>query len=833
MIAPPLILAITMPAAIKEHIATVRLQDAADQKKHSWIQQMVGRGAVAPLYQFADDTKYQNPVVDKLRYAFVVFPMPPVEERKGKKAIAVCVSSGNPITASIFANRQLEYFGSGNYTYSWRHNPMNCPPGGPVVLGIGPSYTNKLHDGKYAHMREWGSQLQNIIVETGNELCGAEEVCRYSADTCPEGNASLAWQRSFRKADFHQFYSDDREGSWKASHLPLGVEYNFKPATDALRGFGVRKRTFLFNLWYRHAGSYKAHENTMHLLVGTKKKTLQTALEVLQLMSPAMYGGGAINFFHEPEGTLKQRKKKYRRVLLDSLFTLCPMVTDNQESFRIYEALEAGSIPVIITGDNVTYGCVNSLRPFVDSGAPFVIEASWEQAFYRMWQMLQSTDDALVHKNKWLTWGDKGGMWKGMKHSERPADLDGVVERQQRAYGWYQRFMREAARRFEAKLEEKWATFSRDKSNGPQRRRDAMAFYDQRKRERAADQLQQCNASRAGAGGGAAQQHGLNKAAALIPLVTGCGRSGTLSIAEYLSTMGLKSKHEDLAEKHISVSWLYAADVQGHWAREAMNRSRRARRQQLLLPASSGHAPEAAMHLRVPWRTQPGANGVMSGSNQFAVDDVPFESADSKAYRQKLDVARRSLSATQHLAPIFGPVVHLTRHPLKVISSVRRCFCGTGNISHQSSYQAHIKSWRFIEDHMQHPWHLMSMDYHSIERAAVYWLGWNRLIEARFRNSSSPYMQGYTQLQLESLKPAQLIRALGPSCPAYLELAKKSKIRLATRHASPEQAKQQLPDVTWQMLAAEVPGLAKDIFELAQHYGYERGKRLDRLLKRS
>ena len=46
-----------------------------------------------------------------------------------------------------------------------------------------------------------------------------------------------------------------------------------------------------------------------------------------------------------------------------------------------------------------------------------------------------------------------------------------------------------------------------------------------------------------------------------IPLITGCGRSGTLSLVTYLNSIGIKAVHESARPGSVSVSWLYGATL--------------------------------------------------------------------------------------------------------------------------------------------------------------------------------------------------------------------------------------------------------------------------------
>jgi len=71
---------------------------------------------------------------------------------------------------------------------------------------------------------------------------------------------------------------------------------------------------------------------------------------------------------------------QYRAVLLNSSFALCPSGY-NPESFRVYEACEAGAIPVLVLDEAVyNHTCPDAFDPFIKSGAPFVFLRDWSQA---------------------------------------------------------------------------------------------------------------------------------------------------------------------------------------------------------------------------------------------------------------------------------------------------------------------------------------------------------------------------------------------------------------------------------------------------------------------
>lgn len=97
------------------------------------------------------------------------------------------------------------------------------------------------------------------------------------------------------------------------------------------------------------------------------------------------------------EGFVSEHSKKtaltakhYYQILKESKFTLCPMGWVNIDTQRVYEALDAGSIPVVPRYQefsNVPYWpSIFSSEP----PAPFVIEASWETARLRCAELLAS-----------------------------------------------------------------------------------------------------------------------------------------------------------------------------------------------------------------------------------------------------------------------------------------------------------------------------------------------------------------------------------------------------------------------------------------------------------
>ena len=78
------------------------------------------------------------------------------------------------------------------------------------------------------------------------------------------------------------------------------------------------------------------------------------------------------------------------QVLGESVFTLAP-AGHNFESFRLYEAVEAGSIPVIsLDKDYKEHKCKDSLSHWLDS--PIIIIESWNEVIPTLQKLLEDPE---------------------------------------------------------------------------------------------------------------------------------------------------------------------------------------------------------------------------------------------------------------------------------------------------------------------------------------------------------------------------------------------------------------------------------------------------------
>lgn len=307
--------------------------------------------------------------------------------RKG--VVKVCVTAGNVRTASLFqggSDSRMLHFGSGRYHYVFGREKCR----GATLL--------------VAEMSE--NAQADVTLSTGDEFC----------------RQKIHKNSTMRQPDFKQYWSDS-SSPWNRTitlpnhntpaYFPLGPRYEFKRVTED-EIVPSSKRELLFNF----VGSLSTSP--------TRRQVVNTLQRLNTTADAALFRRG---FMHTPGAWQADPNKgggylptsKYRNILLKSILTLVP-AGHNPECFRFYEALEAGSIPVVPLDEAFhRHPCKNPLRPWIDSGAPVF--------FIRDWSELPS-----ILKNV----------------SNDPGFADAM---QTNGKLWYESFMQDIAFRFEATLD--------------------------------------------------------------------------------------------------------------------------------------------------------------------------------------------------------------------------------------------------------------------------------------------------------------------------------------------------------------------------------------------
>lgn len=92
----------------------------------------------------------------------------------------------------------------------------------------------------------------------------------------------------------------------------------------------------------------------------------------------------------------------YSNVLDESVFTLCPS-GHNPETFRIFEACEAGSIP-IVDFSSYANSCENPWSPFLKSQAPFIWLENWDDIVNVLLVLRSDPERVLAMQKEVITW---------------------------------------------------------------------------------------------------------------------------------------------------------------------------------------------------------------------------------------------------------------------------------------------------------------------------------------------------------------------------------------------------------------------------------------------
>jgi hypothetical protein len=185
-------------------------------------------------------------------------------------------------------------------------------------------------------------------------------------------------------------------------------------------------------------------------------------------------------------------------------------------------------------------------------------------------------------------------------------------------------------------------------------------------------------------------EQGLGRMIDLQYLVTGTGRCGTVYMARLLSSLGLMCGHEAFFDEQglaVALERLRSAEFESSW----VSRNDMLTRQEV-----------------APW---------------FDRQRVCAESSYMAAPFMREEMLREAA------------IVHVLRHPLKVVSSfVQDIHFFNTDVHPESNYRSFVLQW--VPEVMRHD--------NEIERACEYWIQWNEMIE---RNAAG---RRYLRFQVES-----------------------------------------------------------------------------------
>lgn len=148
---------------------------------------------------------------------------------------------------------------------------------------------------------------------------------------------------------------------------------------------------------------------------------------------------GMVMWNRGPSGARRYSQAENKAILMDSIFAPCPMGNVNLECFRVYEALECGTIPILEKRFRFDY--FRSLW----GEHPVPTFSSWSEASRWIGRMLERPAEIDVLQRRCTEW------WRDYKHSyshslagfladcsamDEPATVDEIVLPKFRRAGW-------------------------------------------------------------------------------------------------------------------------------------------------------------------------------------------------------------------------------------------------------------------------------------------------------------------------------------------------------------------------------------------------------------
>ena len=107
--------------------------------------------------------------------------------------------------------------------------------------------------------------------------------------------------------------------------------------------------------------------------------------------------------------------RSYAQMLGDSKFALCPPGQDSMDSFRLYEALEAGCIPVTTARTPKLPVFPSYWHAIMRSAGvyeiPFIVETDWEQCLTKVTELLQCNEYKNTQKQCQKFWKSTKQNW--------------------------------------------------------------------------------------------------------------------------------------------------------------------------------------------------------------------------------------------------------------------------------------------------------------------------------------------------------------------------------------------------------------------------------------
>jgi len=278
-------------------------------------------------------------------------------DRGMSKKITIVLLDGGRLSKSIFVTDFLLKYGSGEVYFLVKDYP-------------------KHENGNKNECHKKNTELdESPCLVVGRQNTATEFVankCQYAhCKTMVDGDEKCRYQEQ----DAREYYSEHFQNK---GYLPLGMRLDAWSSLEELLNnqsqsiFILSNRRYAFNAIFSESTS----KSRGHLA-----KILRNRTDSMNaFVKIATKWTGNVNSPHSDQlGT-----DQYMKVLLNSIFTLAP-AGHNPECFRLYEAVESGSIPIVVQTEH--HACKDSLYYWRDS--PIIFLQKWDDLFPTIENLLE------------------------------------------------------------------------------------------------------------------------------------------------------------------------------------------------------------------------------------------------------------------------------------------------------------------------------------------------------------------------------------------------------------------------------------------------------------
>lgn len=241
----------------------------------------------------------------------------------------------------------------------------------------------------------------NAIIVFNHNIPYIQYISQYEALNIPFGLIHLSdeyindpiYIYDFNNCKFvlRNYYRKEYKNNSKVLQFPLGYKNGLWENNEPLNGLNqtIQDRNYT---WSFAGGMRKNRESAIELF----KDNLSNHRLVIEK-------GNSFNHVLTGLST-----RDYRNLMLDSKFVLCPDGNVSVDSFRIYEALECGAIPIVLSRNKFQWIEDSSYWKVIthaDEEPPFIMNDTMDENLAEVKRLLENID-LLEEKRKacWLFW---------------------------------------------------------------------------------------------------------------------------------------------------------------------------------------------------------------------------------------------------------------------------------------------------------------------------------------------------------------------------------------------------------------------------------------------